>query len=148
MTYTFKLSRRIASNHRTGLAALSILLGACGAQGPTSSTPVAPPTPAVTAGWLTVQLTTPRSDDGAVQVSVSGPGVDSASISGYDGFSVVGSSAADMVVTGALTSGTIARVHVRDLSRTGDVHATLSAAASRGNYQLQDLTGYRVVLVR
>ncbi|MES2124552.1 MAG: hypothetical protein V4503_07655 [Gemmatimonadota bacterium] len=147
MTYTFKLSRRIASNHRAGLAALSILLGACGAQGPTSATPVAP-TPVVTAGWLTVQLTTPRSDDGAVQLSVSGPGVDSASISGYDGFSVVGNSAADMVITGALTSGNIARVHLRDLSRTGDVRATLSAAASRGDYQLQDLTGYRVVLVR
>ena len=147
MTYTFKLSRRIASNHRARLAAVSLLLAACGAQGPTSSTPVTPP-PAVTAGWLTVQLTTPRTDDGAVQVSVSGPGVDSATVSGYDGFSVVANASADMVVTGALTSGTIARVHLRDLSRTGDVRATVAAAAARGSYALQDLTGYRVVLVR
>jgi hypothetical protein len=146
MTYTFKLSRRIASNHRPALAAVSLLLAACGAQSPTGSTPVTPVT--ATAGWLTVQLATPRTDDGAVQVSVSGPGVDSATVVGYDGFSVVGNSAADMVVTGPVTNGTIARVHLRDLSRASDVHATISAAAARGSYALQDLTGYRAVLVR
>ena len=146
MTYTFKLSRRIASNHRSGLAVLSLLLAACGAQSPTGSTPVLPVAP--TSGWLTVQLATPRTDDGAVQLSVSGPGIDSATVVGYDGFTVIGNSAADMVVTGPIASGTIARVHLRDLSRTSDVRATISAAAARGSYALQDLTGYRAVLVR
>lgn len=143
MTYTFKLSRRIASNHRLGLASLSLLLAACGAQGPTESTPVSP-----TSGWLTVQLVTPQGDDGAVQVSVRGPGIDSAKVVGFDGFSVISSSSADMVVTGALTSGTIAQVHIRDLSRTSEVHATVSAAAARGSYALQNLSGYRAVVIR
>ena len=148
MTYTFKLSRRIASNHRTGLVVVSLLLAACGAQGPTSSTPVTPPPAAVTAGWLTVQLTTPRADDGAVQVTVSGPGVDSAKVLGYDGYAVVANTDANLIVTGAVSNGTIARIFVRDLAQTNNVHATVVAAAARGSYLLQDLSGYRVVLVR
>ncbi|MEO5800113.1 MAG: hypothetical protein ABIZ70_16065 [Gemmatimonadales bacterium] len=146
MTYTFKLSRRIASNHRSILAAAALVLAACGGSSPTSSTPVTPAGP--TAGWLTIQITTPRTDDGAVQLSVSGPGVDSARIVGYDGFSVVGNASADMVVTGAIANGTIAQVHLRDISRTSDLRASVSAAAARGSYALQDLTGYRVVVVR
>lgn len=146
MTYKFKLSRRMSSNHRSVLAAASLLLAACGSQSPTGSTPVTPVAP--TAGWLTIQLATPRTDDGAVQLSVSGPGVDSAKIVGYAGFSVVANSNADMVVTGAVASGTVARVYLRDLSRTGDVRATVSAAAARGSYALQDLSGYRAVVVR
>lgn len=147
MTYKFKLSRRMSSNHRSVLAAAALLLAACGSQSPTGSTPVTPVAPP-TGGWLTIQLATPRTDDGAVQLSVSGPGVDSAKIVGYAGFSVVANSNADMVITGALASGTVARVFLRDLSRTGDVRATVSAAAARGSYTLQDLSGYRAVVVR
>jgi hypothetical protein len=146
MTYTFKLSRRMSSNHRSLMAVAALLLAACGGQSPTSSTPVTPVAP--TAGWLTIQIATPRSDDGAVQLSVSGPGVDSAKIVGYSGFSVVANATADMVVTGAIANGTVARVYLRDLSRTNDVRATVSAAAARGSYELQDLSGYRAIVVR
>ena len=147
MTYTFKLSRRIASNHRPCLAALTVLLAACGAQGPTSNTPVQPPVAAVS-GWLTVQLTTPNSNDGAVQIAVSGPGVDSAKVVSYDGYASVASSNANLIVTGAVTSGTIARVWVRDLARTSSVQATVVAAAARSSYAMQEMNGYRAVLVR
>ena len=147
MTYTFKLSRRIASNHRSCVAAATLLLAACGAQGPTSSTPVQPPVAAVS-GWLTVQLTTPNSDDGAVQIAVSGQGVDSAKVLGYDGYSAVANANANLIVTGAVTSGSIARIFVRDLARTSSVQATVVAAAARSSYALQDLSGYRAVLVR
>ena len=147
MTYKFKLSRRMSSNHRSGLVvALALFSAACGASSPTDSTPVTPVAP--TSGWLTIQLATPRTDDGAVQVSISGPGIDSAKVLGYDGFAVVTGSSADMVVTGALASGTIARVFLRDLSRTSDVRATITAAAARGSYGMQDLSGYRAVVVR
>ncbi|MES2304391.1 MAG: hypothetical protein V4558_02750 [Gemmatimonadota bacterium] len=146
MTYTFKLSRRIASNHRSILAVAALVLAACGGQSPTGSTPVTPVAP--TAGWLTIQIATPRADDGALQLSVSGPGVDSARIVGYDGFTVVGNSSADMVVTGAIANGTVAQVHLRDISRTSELRASVSAAAARGSYALQDLTGYRAVVIR
>lgn len=146
MTYKFKLSRRLSSNHRSAVAALALLLAACGASSPTGSTPVTPVT--ATSGWLTIQLATPRSDDGAVQLSVNGPGIDSARVVGYDGFTVVGGASADMVVTGAIGNGTIARVFLRDLSRAGDVRATVSAAAARGSYSLQELTGYRALVIR
>ena len=147
MTYTFKLSRRIASNHRFSLAALALLLAACGAQSPTSNTPVLPPVAAVS-GWLTLQLTTPNSDDGAVQLVVSGPGVDSAKVLGYDGYAVVANTNANLIVTGIVTNGSIARIFVRDLAQTSNVRAMVLAAAVRGNYSLQNLSGYRAVLVR
>jgi hypothetical protein len=146
MTYTFKLSRRIASNHRGSLAALALLLAACGAESPTSNTPA--PLPAAVSGWLTVQLATPNSDDGAVQIAVSGPGVDSAKVLGYDGYAAVANTNANLIVTGAITNGSIARIFVRDLSQTSRVQATVVAAAARSSYALQELNGYRAVLVR
>lgn len=148
MTYKFKLSRRLAASQRFLGVIAAMGLAACGAESPTSSsnTPVTPSTP--TSGWLTVQLTTPRADDGAVQLSVSGPGVDSAKIVGYDGYAVVANSEANLIVTGGISSGTVARVFVRDVNKVAQVQASVAAAAARGTYALQDLTGYRVVLVR
>ena len=90
MTYTFKISRRLASSYTEWLSprrraarytewltagALALVLTACGANsgtGPSNNATPAPPTP----GWLTVQLTTPYSNDGAVQLRVTGPSID------------------------------------------------------------------------
>lgn len=148
MTYKFKLSRRLAASQRFLGVLAAVGLAACGSESPTSSSNNPPVTPSPTAGWLTVQLTTPRTDDGAVQLSVSGPGVDSAKIVGYDGYAVVANSQANLIVTGGIASGTVARVFVRDVNKASQVQASVAAAAARGTYGLQDLTGYRVVLVR
>jgi hypothetical protein len=51
-------------------------------------------------------------------------------------------------VTGAIGSGTVAQVYVPDLARSAEYHATIVAAAARNTYTLQDLTGYRALLVR
>ena len=127
------------------LAAASVmLLAACSSQVSTApSTPAGP-----TGGWLTVQLTTPRTDDGAVQLSVTGPAIDSVTIVSYDGFATRGATETDLVATGNITSGDVARIHVPDLSRTTEYHASVSAAASRDSFALQLLDGYRAVLVR
>ena len=128
------------------LVPLAVLaLTACGSQSPTA--PTTPP-PAPTGGWLTLQLSTPRSDDGAVQLSVVGPAIDSVKIVGYEGFATNDSRSADVVVTGAIGSGDVARIYVPDLSVTSQYQATIAAAAARGTYQLQSIDGYRVVLVR
>ena len=124
--------------------ALTAMLGACSSE--VATVPTAPSGP--TGGWLTVQLTTPRSDDGAVQLSVSGPAIDSVKIVSYDGFESHTATQADLVATGNIVSGDMARIHVPDLSRTTEYHASVSAAAARDSYALQDLGGYRVVLVR
>jgi hypothetical protein len=101
-----------------------------------------------TGGWLTLQLTTPRSNDGAVQFVVSGPTIDSARVISYNGFATSTGSVANMVVTGQVASGTVGQIYVPDLSRTGEYQASVLAAAARDSYTLQDVSGYRAVLVR
>ena len=143
-TVNVSLTRRTASRCSILAAACAVFLGAC-----SSAVATAPSTPAgPTGGWLTVQLTTPRSDDGAVQLSVTGPAIDSVKILTYDGFETHTATGTDFVATGNITSGDLARIHVPDLSRTTEYHASVSAAAARDSYELQSLTGYRAVLVR
>ncbi len=124
-------------------------LAACGSQTPTgtSSTPPSTNPAAPTSGWLTLQLITPRSDDGAVQFLVSGPGFDSVRVITYNGSAVVSGNNANVVVTGAVSGGTVAQLHVADLSLAGQYQAQVVAAAARTTYALQDLTGYRALLV-
>jgi hypothetical protein len=121
------------------------VLAACSSN--SATVPTTPP-PAPTGGWLTVQLTTPRSDDGAVQFSVTGPAIDSVKIVSYDGFATIDNGTANLIVTGQVGNGDIARVFVPDLSLTLQYQATVAAAAARGTYALQALDGYRAVLVR
>ena len=137
--------RITASRHVAMLATTAaLLLGACSADVATAPTPPAGPT----GGWLTVQLNTPREDDGAVQLSVIGPRIDSVKLVRYDGFENHSSDQVDFVATGNITSGDLARIFVPDLSRTTEYHVSVSAAAARDTYALQTLDGYRAVLVR
>ena len=121
-------------------------LAACSSEtatGPSTTTPAGP-----TAGWLTVQLTTPNSNDGAVQLSIAGPAIDSVAIVGYDGFAARTSNVANLVVDGQVTSGDVARILVPDISLAGDYQANVSAAAARDSYELQSTQGYRAIIVR
>jgi hypothetical protein len=119
------------------------LLAACGASTPTSTDPTTP-----TSGWLTLQLTTPSTNDGAVQFAISGPAIDSVTIISYDGFAAASNGTVNLVVTGQIGNGDIARIHVADLSAALQYHATVAAAAARVTYALATLDGYRAVLVR
>lgn len=129
-----------------GFVALAAGLAACSATdlpsdpGPVVTTP--------SAGWLTVQLTSPRADDGAVQLHITGPALDSVQVAGFEGFGTVTSGAADLIVTGAIVSGTVARVHVADPSRVAEYRATVVAAAARATYRTQDIASYRASLTR
>ena len=123
------------------------LLAACGAGSPTGSTTPTPP-PAPSSGWLTLQLTTPHGNDGAVQFLVTGPAIDTVTVTGYNNFVDAPGTVANIIVTGTVGGGTIGRIFVPDLSRAGEYQASVVAAAVRGTYELQDLTGYRALLVR
>jgi hypothetical protein len=146
MTYRFKLSRRLASNHRRGLtfAPLLMLLAACGGSSPTGSSGGD-----ATPGWLSVELTTPNGDDGAVQLRITGPGVDSVVASSpYNGFGVASGSTADLVLTGAIQTGRVARFQVSDVSRASQYAVSVTAVAQRGSYALRATSGYQTAVVR
>lgn len=152
MTYKFKLSRRLAASQRPGrvvsFLSVFLLLTACGASapaGPDASEPV-PATP----GWLTVQLTTPYADDGALQLRVTGPSIDSiAPEAAYDGFGTVSAGVADVVITGTLADGNIARFRVSDVNRASQYGVSVVAAAQQTTYELRSNTNvYGAVIVR
>lgn len=125
--------------------ACAMALGACS---PDAGTTPPPPPPSPTGGWLTVQLNTPRSDDGAVQFQISGPSLDSATVIQYDGFAALDGNVANLIVTGNVASGTVARIHVSDVSRATEYRASVIAAADRNAFALQDITNYHALLVR
>lgn len=148
MTYTFKLSRRLASNdwRRAALAPLLFLLIACG--GGSSTGPSDGNGPAV-AGWLTVQLTTPHTDDGAVQLRITGPAIqDVMAESAYDGFGTAAAGVADLVMAGAIATGNVARFQVPDVNRASAYSVSVVAAAQAGTFALRNVAGYRAVIVR
>lgn len=151
MTYTFKLSRRLAVAHRSGrlvpVLSLLLLLAACGASSPAGpDTGEQPATP----GWLTVQLTTPYADDGALQMRVTGPSIDSiAPEASYDGFGTVSSGIGDVVITGALANGNVARFRVSDVTRASQYTVSVVAAAQQTTYALRTNNAvYGTVIVR
>ncbi len=145
MTYTFKLSRRLAGNGKWPVFAIPaiLLLAACGGS-PTGASDVQPGTP----GWLTVELTTPNSDDGAVQLHITGPSVDSVvAASPYNGFGQASGGTADVVLTGTIRTGTVARFRVGDISRSSQYRVSVTGAAQRGSYALRSTGGYRTAVV-
>jgi hypothetical protein len=148
MTYTFKLSRRLASNDwRTAvLAPLLVFLAACGAG---SSTGASGGNEPAVPGWLTVQLTTPYTDDGAVQLRITGPAVDSVMAEeAYDGFGMAANGAADLVMAGSISTGNVARFRVADINRASSYNVSVVAAAQSGTFALRNVSGYRAVIVR
>ena len=148
MTVLSRLAQLPTPSSRLALFTLAMVTTAC-AGGSSITGPVTPPpSNPVIAGWLTVQLDTPRSDDGAVQLIVTGPGVDSVKVVGYDGYAAVVNSEANLLITGTISNGTVAQVRIPDLARSSEYRASIVAAAARASYVLQDLTGYRALLVR
>ncbi len=133
MTYTYKLSRRLASSHdmiRTLrpliLLLLMLLATACGTG--ELANPHTPDTERAMPGWISLSLTTPRTDDGAVQMSVLGRAMDSLQLSAVGG---------------------VARMWVPDTRKTSIYVATVDQAAAWGTYQLQDLSqGYAAKVTR
>lgn len=154
MTYTYKLSRRLAGIHETVrmlrplvLFLLALLATACGTGELTN--PKSPETSRATPGWLSLTFTTPRADDGAVQLTVAGPSIDSLQLTGVQGFASVSSGVARLLATGAIRSGVLARFWVADTRNASVYVATVNEVAARGTYQLQDVSqGYGAKVTR
>jgi hypothetical protein len=148
VTYTNQPSRHVASNEHAirllrplALLLIVLLATACG-QGELVSPHVPDMAPA-TAGWLSLTFMTPRADDGAVQLTVLGPAMDSLQLAGVAGVASSSGGVAHFVVTGRVAGGVVARFWVPDTRRVSQYVARVNEVATRGTYQLQDLSqGY------
>jgi hypothetical protein len=97
-----------------------------------------------TPGVLRVNLTTPNSGgDGAILLTVSGPGVlaSAAPGAGLRLFNQPLAATNHFAVTGTLTSGTILTIEVPDVGKASAYTATIQQVATP-TYQLRALTGY------
>lgn len=157
MTFTFKLSRRLAGIHETTRhgwtwAPLLLVLAACSDGLVTSPDPDTRPdlTPAPVPGWVTLAFTTPWPDDGAVQLTVvGGPVLEVELLPGLTGYSGTTADGAHLLATGAIVSGVVARLRVPDLNRMSGYQVFIGQVAQRGSYALRSSTaGYRAEVVK
>jgi hypothetical protein len=91
---------------------------------------------------------TPYADDGAVQVLVSGPSIDSARTMSGHGVATITAGSARVLAVGAVSSGAIARIWVRDTRKASQYSGTVEQAAAQGSYQLRTGQGYAVMVAR
>ena len=110
-----------------------------------------PTTGAPRAGTLTLRLTTPRSDDGALLFEVSGPPIDTARVLDAslqlftrraDGFTLVGA------VVGPIANGAVVTLQVPDLGAGAGYTARVLEVADRQNVLRPSLTGYALTVTR
>lgn len=104
-----------------------------------------------TAGTLTVSLTTPHTDDGAIRFTVTGPFVTTprAASPGHLVFTRQRSpQELDVVVVGDLQSEAILILPVRDTRTAPDYQVTITEVATRTNALRTDLTGYGTLVLR
>lgn len=96
-------------------------------------------------GALDLVLHTPEKDDGIVLLEVTGGVVDSVTAAGYRlEASAAGSGPRRILVSGAVTEGTLARIWVPDRTRAADYQASVIEVAARATYVLRDAGQYRI----
>lgn len=100
-----------------------------------------------TAGTLSVSLTTPNRDDGAVLFTLSGGPVDSVEAVGYSVYSArIDPNTLRIIVTGDVVSGAIARIHIADNREASRYSASINQVAARSSYAQRDPATYSLSL--
>jgi hypothetical protein len=98
-------------------------------------------------GTLAISLSSPFVDDGALLLTLSGGPVDSVETTGYTLYSSrLDANTLEMIVTGQLTSGTIARVHIADERLAPQYSVKVLQAAAQSSYTQRDPSAYGVTL--
>jgi hypothetical protein len=132
-------SKRGIARMMAGLALVLCLTG-CGdgSTGPEGPTP----------GTLTVTLTTPNADDGAILLTVSGP--DMTQVTAADGSLYFrhagGTGAVTAVLVGDVQAGSLLTFHVPDVTAAGSYSATITQVADRSNTVRASLAGYALTV--
>lgn len=114
-------------------------LPACGSDG------TAPPT----SGTAAVSFVTPSADDGALLLSITGPGIRDAQPASFNYrayWRVVSATELRLIVVGDLAAGVVATVTVDDLSKIGQYQASVLEVASRADVARASTAGYGVTL--
>ena len=107
--------------------------------------------PDATAGTLTVSMTTPNVDDGAIRLTITGPFVTTprAASPGHRVFTLQRSpQELDVVVVGDLQSGAILILPVRDTQVAPEYQVTITAVADRAGELRADSSGYSTMVLR
>jgi hypothetical protein len=96
-----------------------------------------------TGGALNLNFTTPNTDDGAILFTVSGGGVDSiVGLNDQIYEARPASNQLQVIVTGNLQNGPIARMYVSDSRLSGKYSATILQVAARTSYTQRDPAAY------
>ncbi|HVQ47184.1 MAG TPA: hypothetical protein VMS62_10165 [Gemmatimonadales bacterium] len=123
---------------------LVVVVGALGMLNGCSGQPSAP-----VAATLQVSLSTPFNDDGAVLFTVTGGRVDSVDAAGYTLYtSRTDPATLQVILTGNLSPGIVAHVHIPDERGASQYSATISQVAARETYIERDPASYRLELKR
>jgi hypothetical protein len=101
-----------------------------------------------TSGTLDVKLSSPNANDGAVLFTLKGGPVES--VEAVDGMAYsaqIDANTLRVVVAGNVSSGTIARVRIADVTQGSRYSVALNQVAARLTYALQDPGLYGLILV-
>lgn len=137
---------RAASFRVSSLVAAVVILSSCGSDSKGTTDPPLPDP-----GELTVQLTTPNTDDGAIMLSISGLQDTTdieASTDSYVIYSRQNGSTATVAVFGEIASGSLVHFAVPDLAAASTYHVTLRDAADRSGVLRSVKSGYAISLGR
>ena len=98
-------------------------------------------------GTLDINLISPNTDDGAILLTIAGGPVESVEpVVGAAYKAKIDENTLRVVVTGSLTSGTIARLHIADMSQAARYSAAVSQVAVRSTYAAREPAGYSITL--
>ena len=148
-------SRHSRVTLRVAVLASIAVLGAiaCGKNTPIGPPPPAPPPPPPPppppgAGTLTVRLTTPNTDDGAILLELRGPNIHALAVSNSAWQVYADSSGTPIrsVVAGNLTTGGLVTFQVPDVGAVASYTATIVDVSDRQNRLRSALTGYTLVI--
>ena len=101
-----------------------------------------------TPGTLTLTMATGNSNDGAIQIQVSGGTVDTIEVqAGYAGFAYrTAPNAVRLIVAGNLVSGPVATIHVPDIHKASSYVATAQMGTDKSTYALRSGGGYSITV--
>jgi hypothetical protein len=99
-------------------------------------------------GWLSLQLTTPNTDDGGLLITVSGAPIDSVRTTHPHLLTRRQSeSSMRVVISGNISSGVIGQILVPDARQSARYTVTIQEVAARSTYLQRGLTGYSISVI-
>ncbi len=119
-----------------------VMLASCGEE-----LPPGPPPPPSGPGFLRVLLQTPRSNDGALLITLSGGPLDSLRVSQTTLLTAPpGVNDQQLIIAGDVRAGVVLRFWVPERTNVADYRAVLNQVATRADFIQQSLTNYSLTI--